>query len=324
MQIKDKVFIVTGGASGLGEGTARMLAAEGAKLVVTDVDEAGLKETVDIIRGIMRASDIQSNALQNYFQEFTELHGVRPKAREAYHDFRNPRSAKKAYGSWLGFVAKQSDGLSQAQRRAFEEQKDFLESLENCRMQQCYAMLMLEAMLACDAIPGRLPSDRLINEMVRLAKRSPVLKQELGEASSLPQTVGRYLAQNPLEHEGIQFASEFVETSIIVSDREAFQELVREVVEWRLAEYVESRRSASFECRVIHNGGRPILYLPDRNKFPGLPEGWTKVFCDNQSYDANFVKIAVNVMQPEGSRENVLPRVLRGWFGPDAVTVQPT
>ena len=30
MQIKDKVFIVTGGASGLGEGTARMLAREGA------------------------------------------------------------------------------------------------------------------------------------------------------------------------------------------------------------------------------------------------------------------------------------------------------
>ena len=29
MDIKGKVFIVTGGASGLGEGTARMLAAEG-------------------------------------------------------------------------------------------------------------------------------------------------------------------------------------------------------------------------------------------------------------------------------------------------------
>ena len=34
MQIKDKVFIVTGGASGLGEGTARMLAAEGGKVVI--------------------------------------------------------------------------------------------------------------------------------------------------------------------------------------------------------------------------------------------------------------------------------------------------
>ena len=42
MEIKNKVFIVTGGASGLGAGTARMLAAEGAKVVLADVqDEAG-------------------------------------------------------------------------------------------------------------------------------------------------------------------------------------------------------------------------------------------------------------------------------------------
>lgn len=37
MQIKDKAFIVTGGASGLGEGTARMLAAEGGKVVIADM-----------------------------------------------------------------------------------------------------------------------------------------------------------------------------------------------------------------------------------------------------------------------------------------------
>jgi NAD(P)-dependent dehydrogenase (short-subunit alcohol dehydrogenase family) len=37
MDIAGKVFIVTGGASGLGEGTARMLAAEGGKVVVADV-----------------------------------------------------------------------------------------------------------------------------------------------------------------------------------------------------------------------------------------------------------------------------------------------
>jgi NAD(P)-dependent dehydrogenase (short-subunit alcohol dehydrogenase family) len=37
MQIAGKVFIVTGGASGLGEGTARMFAREGARVVVADV-----------------------------------------------------------------------------------------------------------------------------------------------------------------------------------------------------------------------------------------------------------------------------------------------
>ena len=37
MDIAGKVFIVTGGASGLGEGTARLLAQEGAKVVIADL-----------------------------------------------------------------------------------------------------------------------------------------------------------------------------------------------------------------------------------------------------------------------------------------------
>ncbi|MEO6986520.1 MAG: 3-hydroxyacyl-CoA dehydrogenase [Paralcaligenes sp.] len=42
MDIKNKVFIVTGGASGLGAGTARMLVAEGAHVVLADLqDELG-------------------------------------------------------------------------------------------------------------------------------------------------------------------------------------------------------------------------------------------------------------------------------------------
>lgn len=40
MQIKNKVFIVTGGASGLGAGTARMLVEHGAKVVLADVQDA--------------------------------------------------------------------------------------------------------------------------------------------------------------------------------------------------------------------------------------------------------------------------------------------
>ncbi|KDP88731.1 3-hydroxyacyl-CoA dehydrogenase [Cupriavidus basilensis] len=40
MEIRDNVFIVTGGASGLGEGSARMLAAAGGKVVIADLNEA--------------------------------------------------------------------------------------------------------------------------------------------------------------------------------------------------------------------------------------------------------------------------------------------
>lgn len=38
ISVKDKVVIVTGAASGLGEADARMLATEGAKVVMTDIN----------------------------------------------------------------------------------------------------------------------------------------------------------------------------------------------------------------------------------------------------------------------------------------------
>src|SRR5262249_17492844 len=41
MQISGSVFIVTGGASGLGGATARMLAAAGGKVLIADLKEAG-------------------------------------------------------------------------------------------------------------------------------------------------------------------------------------------------------------------------------------------------------------------------------------------
>jgi NAD(P)-dependent dehydrogenase (short-subunit alcohol dehydrogenase family) len=42
MQIKGNVFIVTGGASGLGEGTAKLLSQAGGKVVIADMqDEKG-------------------------------------------------------------------------------------------------------------------------------------------------------------------------------------------------------------------------------------------------------------------------------------------
>ena len=49
MDIAGKVFIVTGGASGLGEGTARMLAAHGGKVAVADLQaERGQQVAADI------------------------------------------------------------------------------------------------------------------------------------------------------------------------------------------------------------------------------------------------------------------------------------
>ncbi len=49
MDIKNKVFVVTGAASGLGAGTARMLVKEGATVILADVqDEAGQKLATEL------------------------------------------------------------------------------------------------------------------------------------------------------------------------------------------------------------------------------------------------------------------------------------
>jgi NAD(P)-dependent dehydrogenase (short-subunit alcohol dehydrogenase family) len=62
MEIAGKVFIVTGGASGLGEGTARMLAASGAKVVVADMQAEKGEAVAKDIGGAFVKCDVTQEA----------------------------------------------------------------------------------------------------------------------------------------------------------------------------------------------------------------------------------------------------------------------
>lgn len=69
--------------------------------------------------------------------------------------------------------------------------------------------------------------------------------------------------------------------------------------------------------KLTHNATNPILIL-DRRARPDTPVGDTEVDVDGETYVLRFVKIAVNVATRPGSKGNVLPDLLRGWFGEDA------
>jgi NAD(P)-dependent dehydrogenase (short-subunit alcohol dehydrogenase family) len=62
MDIRGKVFIVTGGASGLGEGTARMLAAQGGTVVVADMQADKGQAVAHSIGGQFLKCDVSNEA----------------------------------------------------------------------------------------------------------------------------------------------------------------------------------------------------------------------------------------------------------------------
>jgi NAD(P)-dependent dehydrogenase (short-subunit alcohol dehydrogenase family) len=62
MEIQGKVFIVTGGASGLGEGTARMLAAQGGKVVIADMQTEKGQAIAQELGGAFVQCDVSNEA----------------------------------------------------------------------------------------------------------------------------------------------------------------------------------------------------------------------------------------------------------------------
>jgi superfamily II DNA or RNA helicase len=294
---------------------------------------------IEILRALLPIPT--HDALRAWYEDFRERHGIRPRAVEAFHEGYAPRAVRRSYGSWLRFVDQMGD-LSEPEANLVRgaaagpagaaRVPEFLEELETTPMTKSYKMMVLLAMLNEDRLPGTVTIDELARTVSQLARRSARLQEDFGAALTDPQALEHHLQVNPIAawsggagthgvayfgYEARRFSSRF---DVPSPQREALQELVRELVDWRLAEYLQRQPPSDdvIVCKVSHAGGRPILFLPDRAVRPDMPEGPTPVLIDGHRYEAEFAKIAMNVIRAPGSARNELPGLLRAWFGPDA------
>ena len=288
-------------------------------------------EAVEILRSLLRART--PDALRAFYEDFRERHGIRPTATETFHEGYLPGSVRPQFGSWFGFVAAMQD-LPSAEANAAREFQSFLEALEITPMTRSFKMLTLQAMLNLDRFPGEIDIDTLRSEFRRLAKRSAELTRDVGSALDDNAALRQLLEANPIpawtgargtrdrqffKYAGGKFATTF---AVPPEMRASLQELTRELVDWRLAQYLSRAQAentpeggpARLVYRVSESAHGPILSHPERKGHPATPTGWLVVESSEGTFEANFVKVAVNVLRKPGSQENVLPEVLRQWF----------
>jgi len=288
-------------------------------------------EARDILRSLLREPRGE-DVVRSYYETFREQQGRRPTASEALHEGYSPR-AVKGYGSWLSFVDAMGD-LPNASilLDPAKTAGGFLKQLEVTQMTKSYKMLVVLAMLQEERFPGEISIEELAEAVERLARRSPKLVADIGDPIESPRALQKHLEANPIKawagglgtgrrsyftYKGRTFRTTF---KVAADQSELFGELAREVAEFRLAEYLQrpalrAEEGVRFRCRVSHASGRPILFLPNRREVSDIPEGWVPVVADDEIYEANFVKVAVNVMHKLGSKENALPGLMRKWFG---------
>lgn len=290
-------------------------------------------QAIDIIEQLLRRSREQSQVCLDWINDFVAEHGRRPTASQAYYAGFNPRAVSKEAG-WFGLLA-QHQLLGDREQAALEENAPFLDYLASTRMSKAYKMSLLEAYFALQgvddssdgtALAKPTPIAELTEAFVQQTRRSALLCKDVSIDLNRLSEVRALLENQPIDAfckgEGSKFfryIDGLFACSVHTRQREVLLDMAREIVRWRLDEYLQraSRPLTDFEAKVSQSQGRPLLFL-DRKAFPQTPQGECNVLADGKSLLAFFVKVALNKVVEPGSTQNLLPEILRGWFGPNA------
>ncbi len=262
--------------------------------------------------------------LRASYADFRERHGRRPAPTELRETVAlSQQILRRSFDSWFGLVRTMAD-LTADEEVVLRELGEFLEHLETATKDQILELLVLQALLAADALPGGLAVRELASRLQRIADRSPLLRAEVQRGIATHGSAEALLRAGPLKTWSSSGFFELADDAlgacfeVRAELRETFRQMARELVDWRLAESIDRRSTDSFQCTVYSNQRHPILRLPDRRSFPGLPEGTVPLTADGRRFEAHFAKMAIDKITGADGETNELPGLLRGWFGPEA------
>ncbi|RVJ12582.1 DUF3427 domain-containing protein [Sinorhizobium medicae] len=282
---------------------------------------------IEILKQLLKPTSTES-ALEDFYRDFKERHGIRPTAVEAFHASLNPRSNSER--SWLRFVDRMR-GLDESELAAWGSHQDFLTSIEKTEATRSYKIVLLLALLDGDDLITETTLTDLTRRVAAITSRMHSLQKDFSVDLSDQAALKKLLLQNPINAflsargtggvpffrlDGDQFGFAFD-----IVDPWSLGRLLREVLDWRLAQYLSrsGAPSADVVCRVSRNtGGQPILFLPPASGSRPLEEGALEIIVENRAMIATVAKIAINVVRSTGDGTNELPSILRSWFGEDA------
>ena len=158
-------------------------------------------EAVNVLRSLLRlAKRPEAETLRDWYREFRDRTGERPRAIEAFHEGYNPRAARRKYRSWLGLVSGEGDLSAEAASLygGDTQARKFLEELETTPTTRSFKMVVLLAMLNADQLPGELDIDSLVSGFARLAERSARLREDVEVPLTETGALRAYLERNPV------------------------------------------------------------------------------------------------------------------------------
>jgi hypothetical protein len=298
---------------------------------------------VDVLSAIARVG--ARSALEDYCLSYADERESRPTALQVFEAGYNPASAHSRHGHWFGFLD-EIGLLGTDEREVVNQHGDVLAGIEKTVTTKSYKLVTLKALLQI----GKLRSGADVAEIAWTAHQiivgDPRLLADTRSAKERPDPESmtadawrEFWLKWPLnawtgQLRGNASASSFriighrFLPAFAVADElgETLDAMIQELVDYRLARYLFGQKSqlrqegqleTAYRLKIIQARGRPILML-NRDRNPELPEGETQFVANDVIYTGNFASIAMNVARRPSEPGNLLPDLLRSWFGADA------